>query len=91
MPVAIVIPSPLRIHTGQQDRVSVEAATVGEALRSLCRAHPELRNHLVSEDGTVRKFINVYVNDEDIRFLSAQDTRLGSNDVVTIIPSIAGG
>jgi adenylyltransferase/sulfurtransferase len=91
MPITVVIPSPLRIHTGQRERVLVEAATIGEALRSLCETHPGIRNHLLSEDGAVRKFINVYVNDEDIRFLSHQKTTLQETDVVSIIPSIAGG
>lgn len=91
MSVTILIPSPLRIHTESQKRVAVEASTVDEALGALCREYPGLRNHLLSEDGKVRKFINVYVNDDDIRFLSGQTTPLGVNDVVSIIPSIAGG
>ncbi|MEX1138352.1 MAG: MoaD/ThiS family protein [Bacteroidota bacterium] len=91
MSVTILIPSPLRIHTEKRERVVVEAATVGEALRTLCETHPGIRNHLLSEDGAVRRFINVYVNDDDIRFLSEQTTRLRANDIVSIIPSIAGG
>lgn len=91
MSVTILIPSPLRIHTEKRERVEVEAATVGEALRTLCETHPGIRNHLLSEDGAVRRFINVYVNDDDIRFLSEQTTRLRANDIVSIIPSIAGG
>ncbi|MEX2116783.1 MAG: MoaD/ThiS family protein [Bacteroidota bacterium] len=91
MSVTIIIPSPLRIHTAHRERITVEAANVGEALRSLCETNPEIRNHLLSEDGAVRKFINVYANDEDIRFLSGQKTGLRANDVVSIIPSIAGG
>lgn len=91
MSVTILIPSPLRAHTERQERVAVEAATVGEALRALCLKYPGVRNHLLSEDGEVRRFINVYVNDADIRFLSAQTTPLGVNDIVSIIPSIAGG
>ncbi len=91
MSVTIIIPSPLRLHTAQRDRVTVEASTVDEALHRLCETHPEIRNHLLSEDGVVRKFINVYVNDEDIRFLSDQKTGLRETDVVSIIPSIAGG
>jgi len=91
MSVTIIIPSPLRIHTAQRERITVEAATVGEALRCLCERHPGIQNHLLSEDGGVRRFINVYVNDEDIRFLSDQKTGLRETDVVSIIPSIAGG
>jgi len=91
MSVTIIIPSPLCIHTGQRERVTVEAATVGEALRCLCGTYPEIRNYLLSEDGSVRRFVNVYVNDEDIRFLSDQKTGLRETDVVSIIPSIAGG
>ena len=91
MSVAILIPSPLRIHAESQKSVAVEAATVGEALGALCRQYPGLRNHLLSEDGKVRKFINVYVNDDDVRFLSGLATPLGVNDIVSIIPSIAGG
>jgi molybdopterin converting factor small subunit len=65
----IHIPTPLRVYSGKQDTVTVEAATVGEALEALTTQHPELKKHLYSEEGKLRSFVNVYLNDEDIRYL----------------------
>jgi sulfur-carrier protein len=88
----IHIPTPLRVYTDKQDTVGVEAATVGEALDALTTQHPDLKKHLYSEEGKLRAFVNVYLNDEDIRYLPEKEsTRVGGNDALSIIPSIAGG
>ena len=88
----IHIPTPLRAYTGQQATVSIEAATVQQALRALTSEHPDLRKHLYGEDGKLRAFVNVYLNDEDVRYLPAkEETAVGAGDDLSIIPSIAGG
>jgi molybdopterin converting factor small subunit len=88
----IHIPTPLRAFTARQDTVSVQAATVGEALAQLTTAHPDLKKHLYSEEGRLRSFVNVYLNDEDIRYLpNKESTPVSENDALSIIPSIAGG
>jgi adenylyltransferase/sulfurtransferase len=91
MAVTVLIPAALRQHTAAKDRVVLEASTVDDVLRRLCEQFPSLRPHLTSEDGAVRPFVNVYVNEQDIRFLAALHTPVTSADVVSIIPSIAGG
>ena len=91
MPVRILVPTPLRPFTGQQASVSVEGSTVGELLRALTTAHPELRPHLFTPEGALRSFVNVYVNDDDIRHLQKEATPVGAADTVSIVPSVAGG
>jgi molybdopterin converting factor small subunit len=88
----IHIPTPLRVYSGKQDTVSVSAATVGEALSALTTKHPDLKKHLYSDEGKLRSFVNVYLNDEDIRYLPEKDdTKVSEQDALSIIPSIAGG
>jgi molybdopterin converting factor small subunit len=88
----IHIPTPLRQYVGKQDTVTVEAATVGQALEGLTAAHPELKKHLFSDEGKLRAFVNVYLNDEDIRYLAGKEnTPVRESDSLSIIPSIAGG
>ena len=88
----IHIPTPLRAYTGQQATVPVEASTVTDALQKLTEAHPELKRHLFSEDGKLRSFVNLYLNDEDVRYLPEKEgTATGESDALSIIPSIAGG
>ena len=88
----IHIPTPLRVYTGKQDTVVVTAATVGEALSQLTNQHPDLKKHLYTDDGKLRSFVNVYLNDEDVRYLPEKDTTVVTEaDALTIIPSIAGG
>ncbi|HEV2288997.1 MAG TPA: MoaD/ThiS family protein [Candidatus Acidoferrales bacterium] len=91
MGVKVVIPTPLRQFTAKQESVDLEATTVGEALNSLTSRYADLRKHLYSEDGRLRSFVNVYVNDEDIRFLQREKTALAQGDTISIVPSIAGG
>jgi molybdopterin/thiamine biosynthesis adenylyltransferase/rhodanese-related sulfurtransferase/molybdopterin converting factor small subunit len=90
--VKIHIPTPLRQFAGKQATVTVKAATVGEALEELTLSHPELKKQLYSEDGKLRAFVNLYLNDEDIRYLSEKEnTAVKESDSLSIIPSIAGG
>jgi sulfur-carrier protein len=87
----IQIPSPLRQYSGKQASVDVPGKTVGEALTGLVSQHPELKRHLYTEDGKLRAFVNVYVNDEDMRYLQKEATTLKDGDTISIVPSIAGG
>jgi molybdopterin synthase sulfur carrier subunit len=88
----IHIPTPLRQYTGGQQTVSVGGTTVGEALEQLVTNYSELRNHLYTGEGKLRSFVNIYLNDDDIRYLPAKEaTKTGDDDELTIIPSIAGG
>ena len=91
MPVKIMIPTPLRAYTRKQDTVELQAGTVGEALSALTSQFADLRKHLYADDGRLRSFVNVYVNDEDIRYLQKDKTELSDGDTISIIPSIAGG
>jgi len=91
MPVTVLIPTPLRQYTGKKESVVVEAKTVGEALQKLTSEYGELRRHLFTDDGKLRNFVNVYLGDEDIRFLQRDHTPLNDQDVLSIVPSIAGG
>lgn len=87
----IHIPTPLRQYAGKQPAVEVRASTVGEALAGLVAGHPELRRHLYTEAGKLRAFVNVYVNDEDVRYLQKDATTVSDGDTISIVPSIAGG
>ena len=88
----IHIPTPLRAFTDKQDTVSVQGATVAEGLAALTTAHPAMQQHLFTPEGKLRSFVNVYLNDEDVRYLPGGDaTPVQSSDELTIIPSIAGG
>jgi molybdopterin converting factor small subunit len=87
----IQIPTPLRQYAGRQPAVEVKAGTVGEALSELVARHPDLRRHLYTEDGKLRAFVNVYLNDEDVRYLQKDATAVKDSDSISIVPSIAGG
>src|SRR5713226_4369234 len=91
MPTTILIPTPLRPYTNKSASVEVEGRTVGEALENLTRAHDRLRSHLYGEDGKLRSFVNVYLNDSDIRYLQKEETVLKPEDTIAIVPSVAGG
>ena len=91
MPIKVLIPTPLRPYAGKQDVVSVEGATVGELLSNLTEQYAELRKHLYTDEGRLRSFVNVYVNDDDIRYLEHEQTAVKSGDTVSIVPSVAGG
>ena len=88
----IFIPTPLRQFAEGKDTVEVTAGTIAAALEELTQTHPDLRKHLFTNEGKVRAFVNVYLNDEDVRYLPEKDaTKVSSGDTLSIIPSIAGG
>ena len=87
----ILIPTPLRAFTDKQSAIEVAGATVGDALQALTTRFADLRPHLFSDAGQLRSFVNIYVNDEDIRYLAKAATPLKAGDVISIIPSVAGG
>lgn len=91
MAVSILIPTALRAYTAGNDSVSVEARTVGEALASLIEKHADLKKHLYNDEAQLRHFVNIYVNDEDIRYMEKSDTQIKDGDTISIVPSIAGG
>ncbi len=90
MAIEVRIPTILRTYTGGERAVESSGGTVAELVESLESAHPGIKDRLV-EDGAVRRFVNVYVNDEDIRFTGALDTELSDGDTVVILPAVAGG
>ena len=87
----ILIPTPLRQYAEKNNSVDVAAGTVGEALASLTTQFPDLRKNLFNDEGKLRSFVNVYVNDEDIRYLQKDATAVEDGDTISIVPSIAGG
>ena len=87
----VLIPTPLRQFAGKQDSVELAGSTVGEVLGALTSQHTELRRHLYNDEGKLRSFVNVYLNDEDIRYMAKEATPVKDGDVVSIVPSIAGG
>ena len=86
----IRIPTPLRPYAGGQNEVSVSGDTVGAALGDLTRQHPDLRQHLFADD-QLRSFVNIFLNQEDVRYLDGTDTEIDPSDTLMIVPSIAGG
>jgi molybdopterin converting factor small subunit len=91
MAVKVLIPAPLRQFAGRRESIESEARTVGEALDGLTANFAELRKHLYTDGGQIRSFVNVYLNDKDIRFLEKEDTPTKDGDTISIVPSIAGG
>ena len=87
----VKIPPVLRQHTDGATEVSVSGGNVGEALRALVEQHPGTERQLFSEDGELNRFVNVYLNDEDVRVLDGLDTAAGESDTVVILPAMAGG
>jgi adenylyltransferase/sulfurtransferase len=91
MSTRIFIPTPLRSYTDNRAEIEVEGTNIGEALGALIEEHPGLREHLFDSDGKLRSFVNIYLNDDDIRYLSEEKTPVESRDTISIIPAIAGG
>ena len=87
----VLIPTPLRQYADKKDSVELDGATIGEVLKSLTSEYAELRRHLYSDEGKLRSFVNIYLNDEDIRYLDKEGTVVAASDTVSIVPSIAGG
>jgi sulfur-carrier protein len=91
MAIEVRIPTILRQHTGGAKTVEGSGDTIAELLTNLDASYPGLRARLVTEDGGLHRFVNIYVNDEDVRFLGALDAKLNDGDSVTILPAVAGG
>ncbi len=91
MAVTITIPTALRQYADGQARVTLEAETIGALLHGLVETYPDLGRHLFNEQGKLRNFVNVYVGDEDIRYLEGEETKLHDGETVSIVPAIAGG
>ena len=91
MPVTVHVPTPLRKLTENQAEVQVEAGSVSELVDNLEKFHSGIKERLVDEEGEIRRYVNIYVNEEDIRFLDGRETVLEDGDSVSIVPAIAGG
>ena len=91
MAVRVKLPAILRVHTGGEGHVDGDGATVRELLEDLEARYPGIRARLVTDDGALHRFVNVYVNDEDVRYLGSLETEVRDGDVVSILPAVAGG
>ena len=91
MSVTVKLPTILRKHAGGEARVSAEGSTLREVLEYLERSYPGITKNVLTEDGGLHRFINVYVNDEDVRYLGALETPVSEGDTVSILPAVAGG
>lgn len=89
--ITVRIPTPLRPMTGGQGEVEGKGATIGEVIDQLNTAHPGFKDRICDEQGEIRRFINIYLNEEDIRFLTGKETPVKDGDEVSIVPAIAGG
>lgn len=91
MSIEVRLPTLLRGAADGQQSVSVEGSTIGEVLETLQGAYPGLAGQVLTGDGTLHKFVNVYLNDDDVRYLGRLETKVGPDDVVSILPAVAGG
>jgi len=91
LPFEVRLPTVLRQHAGGQATVQANGETVGDALGDLVRQFPGLAGQVVTDGGTLHRFVNVYVNDDDARYLDKLDTKLAEGDVISILPAVAGG
>ena len=91
MPVEVRMPTVLRQHVGGQATVSAAGATIGEVLTGLVTSYPGLAGQVLTDDGNLHKFVNVYVNDDDVRYLDQLDTKVSDGDTISILPAVAGG
>jgi len=91
VPVEVRLPTVLRSQAGGKASVEVEGSTIGDVLKALVAEHPGIGGQVFAEDGSLQKFVNVYVNDDDVRYLSSLDTPVNEGDEVSILPAVAGG
>jgi molybdopterin synthase sulfur carrier subunit len=91
LPVEVRLPTVLRPAAGGQSTVTVNGSTVGEVLEDLVRTYPSMAGQVLTEDGALHKFVNVYVNDDDVRYLDQLDTKVAIGDEISILPAVAGG
>ena len=91
MSVTVRLPTIMRANAGGQSEISAEGATIGEVIDDVVKQFPGTATHLRAPDGGVHRFVNVYLNDEDVRYLGKLDTKVGEGDTVSIVPAVAGG
>jgi sulfur-carrier protein len=91
VPVRVNLPTVLRAQAGGAKSVTAEGSTVGEVLRSLEREYPGLAGQVIDGEGSLHKFVNVYLNDDDVRYMSSLDTTVTDTDELSILPAVAGG
>ena len=91
MSVTVRLPTIMRSNAGGQSEISAEGGTIGEVIDDIVRQFPGTASHLKAPDGGVHRFVNVYLNDEDVRYLGKLDTKVGEGDTVSIVPAVAGG
>jgi molybdopterin converting factor small subunit len=91
VPVQVNLPTVLRPHAGGERTVAVDGATVGEVLVALVDRYPGMSGQVIDDTGALHKFVNVYLNDDDVRYLSGVDTPVGGSDELSILPAVAGG
>jgi molybdopterin converting factor small subunit len=91
MPVDVNLPTILRQHAGGQKTVKANGSTLAEVFEDLVRQFPGLNGQVVTDEGALHKFVNVYVNDDDVRYLDKLDTKVSDDDVISILPAVAGG
>ena len=91
MPVQVNLPTVLRPHAGGERTVTVEGATVGQVLSALVTQFPGMSGQVIDDTGALHRFVNVYINDDDVRYLSGVDTPVGASDELSILPAVAGG
>ena len=91
MPVSVRLPTILRTHAAGQSTVQAEGGTVGDVVDDLVRQFPGMAAHLKAPDGGLHRFVNVYVNDDDVRYMDKLDTKVGDGDQISILPAVAGG
>jgi MoaD family protein len=91
MSVSVRLPNVLRAHVGGVAVLEIDGSTIGEVLSTLVAEHPGLTGQVISEEGTLNKFVNIYVNDDDVRYLQQLDTPVKDGDEISILPAVAGG
>ncbi len=91
MPVEVRLPTVLRSHAGGQTNVSANGETIGEVLVDLVRSYPGMAGQVLTDGGSLHRFVNVYLNDDDVRYLDQLDTKVADGDSVSILPAVAGG
>jgi molybdopterin synthase sulfur carrier subunit len=91
VPVEVRLPTVLRSHAGGRSQVTANGATIGEVLEDLVGTYPGMAGQLLGDDGNLHRFVNVYVNDDDVRYLDQLDTKVAEGDTVSILPAVAGG
>lgn len=91
MPVQVNLPTVLRPHAGGERTIAVEGETVGQVLNALVARYPGMSGQVIDDTGALHKFVNIYINDDDVRYLSGVDTPVGATDELSILPAVAGG